>query len=286
VVAVLPGSDPTLRDEYVVIGSHNDHVGLTDALLDHDSVRAHNAVVRPEGAQSPNRPPSEAEAARIAEMRDRLSADGARPDSIHNGADDDGSGSMALLEIAERLRAAPPRRSVLFVWHTAEELGMVGSRWFTDHPTRPIESMVAQLNIDMIGRGMEGDLPNGGMQYLQLIGSRRLSSELGNLVEDVNRTGGHGFAFDYQYDATGHPQNIYCRSDHAMYARFGVPVTFFTTGVHPEYHQVTDEVEYISFPKLAAVTSFIADVAETVADLDHRVVVDQPLPDPDAPCRQ
>jgi hypothetical protein len=119
-----------------------------------------------------------------------------------------------------------------------------------------------------------------------VIGSRRLSTELGDLAETVNRDGKHGFQFDYSYDADGHPDNFYCRSDHAMYARYGIPVTFFSTGGHRDYHQVTDEMEYQDFDKYARVVGFVADLTKRVADLDHRLVVDKPKPDPEAPCKQ
>jgi hypothetical protein len=119
-----------------------------------------------------------------------------------------------------------------------------------------------------------------------LIGSRRLSTELGDLVEAVNVRGKHGFSFDYQYDADGHPQNYYCRSDHYMYARYGIPIVFFTTGSHRDYHQVTDEPQYIEYDHLTRVARFIKDIAASVANLDHRVVVDKPKPDPEAPCQQ
>jgi len=107
---------------------------------------------------------------------------------VFNGADDDGSGSVSVLEIAEALAksAERPKRSVLFVWHTGEELGLLGSDWFTRHPTVPRDSIVAQLNIDMIGRGDSGDQKGGGPGYVQLIGTRRLSTELGDLIERVN----------------------------------------------------------------------------------------------------
>jgi Zn-dependent M28 family amino/carboxypeptidase len=211
-----------------------------------------------------------------------------RFDSVFNGADDDGSGSVALLEIAEALARSPdrPKRSILFVWHTAEELGLLGSDYFTRHPTVPRDSIVAQLNMDMIGRGDSADIAGGGPQYLQLVGSRRLSTELGDLVERVNAEGRHGFTFDYSWDANGHPANIYCRSDHYMYARFGIPVTFFTTGEHLDYHQLTDEAEYIDYDKLARVAGLVGDVARHVADLDHRPVVDKPKPDPEGKCKQ
>jgi Zn-dependent M28 family amino/carboxypeptidase len=185
-----------------------------------------------------------------------------------------------------------PKRSILFVWHVGEEKGLLGSRWFTDHPTVPRDSIVAQLNMDMVGRGMETDdvlgdgSAHGGPGYLQLVGSRRLSTELGNLVEKVNVDGNYGFAFDYTFDADGHPANIYCRSDHANYARYGIPVVFFTTGVHQDYHQITDEPQFINYTKMAKIATFVANIALVVANDDHRLVVDKPKPDPTAPCKQ
>ena len=291
VVAILPGSDPTLRGQFVAIGAHNDHVGFDNSPVDHDSLRAHNLVVRRGGAESPDRAPTAAEQARIDRMLDSLRrARPARLDSIANGADDDGSGTVTVLEIAEQFAAAPPgsrpKRSLLFIWHTAEELGLYGAQWFTDHPTVPRDSIVAALNIDMVGRGDSADTPGGGPGYVQLIGSRRLSTELGDLVERVNRTARPPMTFDYQFDANGHPQQYYCRSDHYEYARYGIPVVFFSTGGHADYHQVTDEPQYINYAHLTRVAQLIAEVAQAVANLDHRVVVDKQKPDPNGPCRQ
>jgi hypothetical protein len=300
VVAILPGSDAKLKGQYVAIGAHSDHVGVRgNGGVDHDSIRVFNTVVRPQGADSPNRPATADEIARIKVMTDSLHAlHPARLDSINNGADDDGSGSMGVLEIAEAFASAKPRpkRSLLFVWHMGEEEGMLGSGYFTDHPTVPRDSIVAQLNVDMIGRGASSDITgvskDGSLLhgrdegYLQLIGSRRLSTELGDLVEDVNTKTKAGFQFDYGLDADGHPQNIYCRSDHYMYARYGIPIVFFTTGGHRDYHQVTDEPEYLQFDQYRRATQLIHDVAVRVADLDHRPVVDKPKPDPKGACVQ
>ena len=138
----------------------------------------------------------------------------------------------------------------------------------------------------MIGRGQTGDIPGGKPGYMQLIGSRRLSTELGDVVESVNTAGRHGFAFDYTFDANGHPENYYCRSDHYQYARYGIPIVFMSTGGHRDYHQVTDEAQYIDYPHLARVTKLLGDVAGRVANLDHRVVVDKPKPDPKGTCQQ
>jgi Zn-dependent M28 family amino/carboxypeptidase len=212
----------------------------------------------------------------------------ARRDSIYNGADDDGSGSVGLLEIAEKFARSntKPKRSIVFVWHTGEELGLYGSEWFTDHPTIPRDSIVAQLNIDMIGRGEAADIPGGGPKYVELIGSRRLSTEMGDLIEALNKSAGYNFNFDYAFDASGHPEQIYCRSDHYEYARYGIPITFITTGGHSDYHQLTDEPQYINYPHLASIANFVYDAATRIANLDHRLVVDKPKPDPHGRCVQ
>jgi hypothetical protein len=299
VVAILPGSDPALKGEYVAIGAHNDHIGFNDTPADHDSVKAYMMVARPQGADSPSGAALTAEqTARIRTLIDSLhKAHGVRLDSIYNGADDDGSGTVSVLEIAEAFAKSPtkPKRSILFVWHTGEEAGLYGSEYFTDHPTVPRDSIVAQLNMDMVGRGAatdvtgsskEGGELHGGPGYVQLVGSRRLSTELGNLIEDVNKSSKLGLNFDYAIDANGHPQNIYCRSDHYEYARYGIPVVFFTPGGHADYHQVTDEPQYIDYGRMAKVATLVHDSAVRIANLDHRIVVDQPKPDPKGACKQ
>ena len=289
VVAILKGSDPKLAGEYVAIGAHNDHVGFNHTPVDHDSLRAYDAVVRPQGEDDQPRPATAEEATRIRQIVDSLRKKNTpRQDSIFNGADDDGTGSVATLEIAEAFArgTVKPKRSLLFVWHAGEEKGLWGSQYFTDHPTVPRDSIVAQLNMDMIGRGTATDIKGGGPAYLQLIGSRRLSTELGDIVEAVNKTEPKPFTFDYQFDANGHPQQYYCRSDHYEYARYGIPITFFTTGGHRDYHEVTDEPQYIDYDHLARVTTLVHDIALRVANLDHRPAVDHPKPDPNGQCVQ
>ena len=293
VIAVLRGSDPARRGQYVAIGSHSDHVGIRriggrTAAVDHDSLKAWN--------DEANRLRGGSERALTAQERAgiRVNLDSlralrpARADSVYNGADDDASGSMAMLEMAEALVAGPrPARSILFVWHTAEEAGLLGAQYFADNPTVPRDSIVAQLNLDMIGRGTAADMPGqGGPHYLQLIGSRRLSSGLGDLIERVNAQRARPFRFDYEWDRTGHPEQIYCRSDHYEYAKWGIPVTFFTTGGHGDYHQVTDEPQYVDYRKLTDVATFVHDVAIAVANQPQRPVVDKPKPDPRGVCVQ
>ena len=295
VIAVIRGSDPALRGEFVALGAHNDHLPPLGAAVDHDSVRAYNTVVRPSGAESPNVGPTEEQLVRVRAILDSLRA--VRPprrDSIMNGADDDGSGSMALLEIAEAFARAKtkPKRSLLFVWHTGEELGLVGSDWFTRHPTVPRDSIVTQLNIDMIGRGGSNDAVHdtngkpvyGSPDFIEIVGSRRLSTELGDIVDAANQSQPRPLAFSHVFDTTGEPHQMYCRSDHYMYARFGIPITFFFTSVHRDYHQVTDEPQYIDYEKYARIVNLVHDIAQRVGDLDHRPVVDKPRPNPAAGC--
>lgn len=289
VVAILPGSDPKLKGQYVAIGAHSDHVGFDRNPLDHDSLRAYNTVVRPKGADDAARPPTAEEEARMSRIIDSLKkVHTPRKDSIFNGADDDGSGSMAVLEMAEAFANAPvkPKRSLLFVWHAGEEKGLWGSEYFTDHPTVPRDSIVAQLNMDMVGRGKADDENGAGPGYIQLIGSKRLSTELGDIVEASAKAQPTPMRIDYTYDANGHPQQYYCRSDHYEYARYGIPIAFFSTGGHRDYHQQTDEPQYIDYDQLARVTNFVRDVASRVANLDHRVKVDKPKPNPKGQCVQ
>jgi len=293
VVAIIPGSDPKLRGQYVALGAHNDHVGFGTQAVDHDSLHLYNAArYAITGMVARGQQPTDEQRAAVAAIKVNLdSVHAARParlDSIRNGADDDGSGSVTLLELAEAFQKSPvkPKRSLVFVWHVGEEKGLLGSRWYADHPTVSRDSIVAQLNMDMVGRGAASDLPVGSPTYLQLVGSRRLSTELGDFVETVNKTEKMPFTFDYQFDANGHPENIYCRSDHYNYARWGIPVVFFTTGLHGDYHQVTDEPQYIDYPHMARVGQLVHDVALKVANLDHRIVVDKEKPDPNGACRQ
>jgi hypothetical protein len=289
VVAILRGRDPNVNGQYISLTAHNDHTGVTSRPVDHDSLRAFNRVVRPMGADSPRRQPTAAEAQRIREILDSLRAlNTPRPDSVMNGADDDGSGTVALLEIARSVAAMPerPRRSILFVSHAAEEVGLVGSSWFTSHPTVPRDSIVAEIDMDMVGRGSQQDNPKGGPGYLEVIGSRRLSTELGDILEEVNAALPEPFDFNYEYDAPGHPLQYYCRADHYSYARYGIPSISLSRGAHVDYHQVSDEPQYIDYAALARVALLAQQTALRLANLDHRIVVDKPRPDPNAPCRQ
>ncbi len=278
-------------------GRHHDHVGFDHHPVDHDSLRAFNRVVRPMGADSPNRPATDAEQVRIRAILDSLRA--IRPprrDSIRNGADDDGSGTVAILEIAEAFATAQgaerPRRSILFVSHTGEEAGLLGSRWYSDHPTVPLDSIVGEIDQDMVGRGTASDFPRGGTgagspTYLEVIGAKRISREFGEMLEAANAKQPLPFVFDYTYDAPGHPLQYYCRADHYSYARYGIPSVAFSRGEHLDYHQVTDEAQYISYQDLARVTRMVHDGTLAVANAPERPKRDVPKPtDPHAPCVQ
>ena len=286
VVGILRGSDPRLRGQFVAVGAHSDHIGVDVRAVDHDSLRAFNRVMRPEGRQTTLRAPTSAEWDRIRAILDSLRRLAPpRRDSINNGADDDGSGSVAALEIAQSIGAGPrPRRSILFVWHTGEEGGLLGSSWFVDNPTVSRDSIVAQLNMDMVGRGP--DSARGEPRTVQIIGSRRLSTELGDVVETVNRARATPFTIDYSYDAPRHPYNRYCRSDHYNYARRGIPIAYFSRGYHEAYHMVTDEAQYLDFEGLAGVASLVRDVAVALANREQRIVVDKPRMNSRAPCLQ
>jgi Zn-dependent M28 family amino/carboxypeptidase len=166
----------------------------------------------------------------------------------------------------------------VFVWYTAEEDGLVGSRWFTDNTPVPITSIVANINMDMIGRGRAEDVPGGGPDYLGIVGANRLSTELGARVEAVNRRQAKPLRIDDRFDRTiswpGY-NNIYNRSDHAMYSRYDIPIVFFFTGLHADYHRVTDEPQYIDYPHYARIVQFVHDLTVDVANLSRRPAVDR-----------
>ena len=185
-------------------------------------------------------------------------------DSIANGADDDGSGTVSLLAIARVLqqRAVKPKRSALFVWHVGEEKGLLGSGWFVDHPAVPIDSIVAQLNADMIGRN--------AASLLYTVGPRAApngqSKRLGAIVDSVNAAQPVPFAINREWDSATHPEHIYERSDHFNYARKGVPIVFFTTGLHGDYHTPGDEPSKIDYDKLARVARVMLEAGIAVAN--------------------
>jgi hypothetical protein len=291
VIGILRGRDPARRNTYLSITAHNDHVGICGRPVDHDSIRAFNRVVRPMGADSRVYSATPEQQARIGRILDSLRRiRPPRADSICNGADDDGTGTAAILELAESFASLPsaqrPARSLLFVSHAAEEVGLVGSAWFTDHPTVPLDSVVAEIDEDMVGRGTAQDLPEAGPSYLEVIGSHRLSNEFGELLEAANAAQPRPFVFNYAYDAPGHPLQYYCRADHYSYARYGIPSVAFSRGEHLDYHQVTDEAQYIDYPDFTRVVRMVRDAVMRIADLDHFPKLDRPKGDPHARCVQ
>ena len=206
-------------------------------------------------------------------------------DPICNGADDDGSGTTALLAMAEALSRAKqrPKRSVLFVWHCGEEKGLWGSRYFTDYPTIPLEKIVTQLNIDMIGRSRKADDTNPrnkeltGPDAIYVIGSTMMSTGLGMLSQTVNKSF-LNLTYDVKYDDPADPNRFFFRSDHFNYARKGIPIIFFFDGVHEDYHRPGDEPQKIDYDKMERVARTIYMLLWEVAGLKERPKVDKPLP--------
>ena len=194
-------------------------------------------------------------------------ADG-QTDRINNGADDDGSGTATLIGLARSFAAGPKtRRSLLFTWHAGEENGLYGSRYFADYPTVPLEKIVAQLNIDMIGRNQ--DNLESEVDTVYPVGSDRISSELHNIMIDANAGLAKPLTLNFKLNDATDPERVYYRSDHYSYAGKGIPIIFFTTGLHPDYHRVTDSVEKITFEKMAHIAQFIQETGRRVANLDH-----------------
>jgi hypothetical protein len=202
-------------------------------------------------------------------------------DSIYNGADDDGSGTVGLMAMAEALAGGPtPKRSVLFVWHMGEEKGLWGSKYFVQNPTVPLKNIVTMLNIDMIGRSKPdtGEAAKNedysGPHEVFSIGSNMMSSELGTLNERVNASL-YSMKLNFKFDDPSDPNRLFYRSDHYNYAKNGVPIVFYFDGIHEDYHRVSDEVSKIDFDKLNKVTRTIFALGWKLANLPQRPVVDK-----------
>ncbi|HET9217511.1 MAG TPA: M28 family peptidase [Terriglobia bacterium] len=193
-------------------------------------------------------------------------------DRINNGADDDGSGSAALIGLANAFISAKPRRSIMLVWHAGEERGLWGSKYLADHPPVPLENIVAQLNVDMIGRNR--DNKNSEENTVYAVGADRISTELHNILIDANAGLGAPLNIDFEMNDAADPERIYFRSDHFSYAAKGIPVIFFFTGLHPDYHRVTDSVDKIHFDKMSRITRLIYELGLRLANLDHAPVRD------------
>ncbi|MEC7863476.1 MAG: M28 family metallopeptidase [Bacteroidota bacterium] len=195
---------------------------------------------------------------------------------IFNGADDDASGTAAAMEIAEAFMLAKkkgdgPRRSVLIMPVSGEEKGLLGSKYYTDHPVYPLEKTVANLNIDMIGRL---DDWHDTANYVYLIGADRLSQELHDISETVNEKY-IGLDLDYRFNEEDDPNRYYYRSDHYNFAKNNIPVIFYFNGVHEDYHKTTDTVDKIDFKKIETITRLIFLTAWQLANRDERIIVDK-----------
>ncbi len=249
VVGRIDGSDPRLKDSYVLFGAHYDHIGYQQAPPAQGRGGG-GAGAAPGGCTGQQR-------------------DTPKPgDVINNGADDDGSGTVAVMALAHAFASGPkPKRSLIFVWHTGEEAGLYGSRYMADYPEVPLDKVSAQLNIDMIGRNRCDDPQEENTVYV--VGSDRISTELHNLNEDANAALPQPMKLDYEMNDPADPESIYTRSDHYSYASKGIPIIFYTTGLHRDYHYLTDEVGKIDFPKLAHITQLVYTTGTKVANLDH-----------------
>jgi len=202
---------------------------------------------------------------------------GISPDGqINNGADDDGSGTVSLLEIAEAFSKAKaegkgPRRSILFLNVTGEEKGLFGSEYYSENPLLPLKNTIADLNIDMIGRIDEAH--KNDPKYVYLIGSDKLSSKLHEISEEANKKYVN-YKLDYTFNDPKDPNRFYYRSDHYNFAKVGVPVIFYFTGVHEDYHKPGDDVEKIMFDKQSDIVKLVYYTAWELANRDERIVVD------------
>jgi len=197
--------------------------------------------------------------------------------NIYNGADDGGSGPMGLIEIAEAFKKAQkdgytPKRSVLFLHLTGEEKGLLGSKFYTENPIFPLENTVANLNMDMIGRIDKEHAGNDN--YIYLIGSDKLSTDLHKLSENVNSKY-MNMDLDYTYNDENDPNRFYYRSDHYNFAKNNIPVIFYFNGVHPDYHKATDTAEKIEYEALKKRAQLVFLTAWEILNRDERLVVDK-----------
>jgi hypothetical protein len=283
VVGLVEGTDPKLRNTYVMFGAHLDHVGYSQTgagappATTSCRVRseAAQAAVKAAGrvVQNPGRgrgAPAGAAAAGAGGRGAAPSVPFEQRDVISNGADDDASGSTALLAIARAFATGPkPKRSAVFIWHAGEEAGLQGSRFNADFPVVPLDTVQVVLNMDMVGRddcnNIEGDYTNS----LFLVGADRISTDLHNLIVQTNAAQARPLTLDYELNDPLDPESVYTRSDHYSYAAKGIPVTFFTTGLHPDYHRVSDSVDKILFPKLARIAQLVYEAGFSIADSER-----------------
>ena len=257
-----------------IFGSDAPKSVITDLTLnltnDNTSINSENVVAFVKGSTKPN------EYVIISAHLDHIGI--TDKGEINNGADDDGSGTVALLEIAEAFKKAVgagqgPKRSIVFLHVTGEEKGLLGSQYYTDHkPIFPLAQSVVNLNIDMIGR-IDPER-EGGRNYVYLIGSDKLSSELHDLSEEVNRKYAN-LELDYKYNDENDPNRFYYRSDHYNFAKNNIPIIFYFNGTHDDYHRPSDTPDKINYDLLENRTRLIFHTAWEIANRDQKVVVDK-----------
>jgi hypothetical protein len=244
VAGIVEGRDPKLKDSYVAFGAHYDHVGYSEGEITETS-----------------------DGRRRAEPKGRIK-EGELEDRIWNGADDDGSGSVTILAVAKAFALGPkPRRSLIFVWHSGEERGLFGSRYFADYPTVALDRTVAQINMDMVGRNRDDRQDQANTVYA--VGADRISTELHNLTIDANTALARPLEIDFELNDPAELESFYYRSDHYSYAAKGIPIVFFTTGLHPDYHANTDSAEKINYDKMVRIGQLAYELGARVANLDH-----------------
>ncbi|SCY01574.1 M28 family metallopeptidase [Flavobacterium caeni] len=202
---------------------------------------------------------------------------GMKNGQVYNGADDDGSGTVTLLEIAQALQIAKkegrgPKRSVLILHVTGEEHGLHGSRYYSENPIFPLANTIANVNIDMIGR--HDPEHEDSSDYMYSIGSNRLSSQLQQIIEDVNQKYTQ-LKIEYRYDAPDDPNRFYFRSDHYNFAKNGIPSVFFFSGIHADYHQPGDDADKIEYDALAKRAKLAFATIWELANRNERIVVDK-----------
>lgn len=263
-----------LKSNYIKFGipspiSKDDYFQDIPASYFRGDVKAsENVVAFIEGSEKPSE---------ILVLTSHLDHVGMKGDQIFNGADDDGSGTVAMLEMAEAFQKAVndgyrPKRSILFLHVTAEEIGLVGSRFYTENPIFPLENTVANLNTDMIGR--RGYKKEDNDNYVYLIGSDKLSTELHELSEAVNEKYLQ-MELDYTYNDENDPNRFYYRSDHYNFAKNNIPIIFYFNGVHDDYHKPTDTPDKIDYELLEKRTKLIFLTAWEIANREKRPVVDK-----------
>lgn len=256
------GHPPTMDSYYQKVPAEfMNSKGWGEKLPDSENILAYI-----EGSEKPN------EVIVISAHYDHVGTKGGK---VYNGADDDGSGTVAVMEIAEAFQEAKkaghgPKRSILFLHVTGEEHGLFGSAWYAENPIFPLANTVADLNIDMIGRD---DKDNRGKQYVYVIGSEMLSSELKKINEAANKSTVN-LELNYKYDDPKDPDRLYYRSDHYNFAKNNIPIAFYFDGIHEDYHQPTDDPEKIDYPLLQKRTQLIFATAWELVNRDERIVVD------------